>query len=1060
MKRTIGRISPILAALLTLGFLPAVMQAPAGAADPLFAPLRGFEPSGDRVRVAPEEYAATRVDVDRVRKALQAAPAEGSGADLIFGVPRPDGQVERFRVQRTTIMESELAAAHPEITTYAGRGVDNPKLAVALDVTPMGFHAAVRGLGGDGKRGWYVDPAYNRRGATTHLVYRAADLPQNDPPLVEDVVRRPAPSSGQGAAQRPDSTTGAAANVVRRTYRLALLNDPAYADYFGTDNVLAEKVTLINRVNQVYNDLAVRLVLVNPTDDLNLDTAAEATGFDGPCGAARCYSTSQLASCSGSQLTQSRTVLSQLIGAGRYDVGHMLLGKNGGGVAYFGVAGWDDKSGGCSGLATPEGDLFAVDYVAHEIGHQFRANHTFDGTEHSCSGGNRWSGSSVEPGSGSTVMGYAGICHQDDLQKHSDPYFSQRSLSEISSFTSDSIDPIAEVQTISLRDFNTDGDSFVLSYPGADPVTITHGGNYDAADLEGEIEELTGTDVTVAEWAYDPWATYPDYPADTEQPSDAGFQVIFNSDGDNLDVSAAAAVDRPALSVEPGDGDVTAIVGETAQGGAVLNGGVEGPSTGNHAPVVTAPADRTLPVRTPFTLTGSGTDEDDDALTYLWEQNDIGGEVGTDLLSNAKLSGPLFRVFGTASTETDEDALQSPAPGANHPDGSPSRTFPDLAQILAGRTNAKTGNCPTVGPYPTPVPPESLDCFSEFLPNPGYVGTAGSSIPAMHFRLTARDGFVNGAGTAHDDVVLRIDPGAGPFEVDSLASGGTRIGGEPFALTWMVNDTDRLAANVKISMSADGGLTYPTVLSFSTPNDGTHSIRWPNVDVEHARIKIEAVGNYFFDINDADFQIAKDTTAPGTTISSGPAAGGFVLQTSAKVGYLSSQVGSTFVCKLDGLARSCPGGGTTLTGLKPGSHVLSVAARDGAGNLDPSPATRTWANPLDDRVFSHAGGFAKRSLSSTYLGTYAEARRTGATLSRYVWSARKIALVVTKGAGYGAVEVWLDGKRLATVSLAGTTRRQVLVPVKTLTTPTTGKLVIRTTSSKLVRVEGIGVLTN
>lgn len=1056
MKRILGRMSPILGALLTVGFLPAVMQTPADAADPLFAPLRGFELADEKRRVKPRKYAVTRVDLARLRATLRAAPAEGGRAGLVFAVPRPDGRVERFRVQQTTVLEPELAAAHPELATYAGRGVDNPKLSVALDVTPMGFHASVRGP--TGRRGWYVDPAYNRRGTTTHLVYRAAELTQDELPLADQVLRRPS------RVQRPDSTTGAAgAAVVRRTYRLALLNDPTYAAYFGTDNVLAEKVTLINRVNQVYNDLAVRLVLVNPTDDLNLDTAAMATGADGPCGSAPCYSTAQLNRCSGSQLTQSRTVLSQLIGASRYDVGHMLLGKSGGGVAYLGVAGWDDKSGGCSGLATPEGDYFAVDYVAHEIGHQFRANHTFDGAEFNCSGDNRWSGSSVEPGSGSSVMGYAGICHQDDLQKHSDPYFSQRSLAEISGFVSESIDPIAEVQTVSLRGFDEDGDTFVLSYPDADPVTVIRGITYDSAHLEEYIEEMTGADVTVAEWGYDPWATYPVYPANPAEPGDEGFQVVFNSDGDNVDVSTAIAVDRPALSVEPGLGDmadVSAIVGETAQGGAVLNGGMVGPPTGNHVPDVTAPADRTLPVRTPFTLSGSATDEDDDALTYLWEQNDIGGTTGTRLLSNTKLSGALFRIFGTASTETDEDSLESPAPGANHPDGNPSRTFPDLVQILAGNTNAKTGNCPTVAPYPTPVPPATLDCFSEFLPTPGYVGTAGSSAPAMHFRLTARDGFVNGAGIDHDDVVLRIDPGAGPFEVDSLASGGIRTGGEPFALRWMVNDTDRLAENVKISLSADGGLTYPTVLSWSTPNDGSHTIRWPNVDIERARIKIEAVGNYFFDINDADFQIVKDTTPPVTTITSGPPAGGFVVSTSVKLGYASSQVGSTFVCKLDGQTRPCGTTGTTLTDLKPGKHTFSVAARDGAGNLDATPLSRTWAHPLNDRSYTMAGGFKRQWYDGAYLGTYSASRARGATLAKSHWSVRKLAVVVTKRPGFGGIEVWFGGRRLKTIWTNGTARNSVLVSVATFSKPTSGRLILRTTDNRSVRVEGVGVLTN
>ena len=118
-------------------------------------------------------------------------------------------------------------------------------------------------------------------------------------------------------------------------------------------------------------------------------------------------------------------MLGQLIGASNYDVGHIGLGVNGGGVAFLGVVGWDYKGSGCTGLPQPQGDFFAIDYVAHELGHQFAGNHTFNGVQRACSGGNREPGASVEPGSGSSVMAYAGICLQDDLQPHTDPYFSQ-----------------------------------------------------------------------------------------------------------------------------------------------------------------------------------------------------------------------------------------------------------------------------------------------------------------------------------------------------------------------------------------------------------------------------------------------------------------------------------------------------------------------------------------------------------------------------------------------------------------------------------------------------------
>ena len=134
----------------------------------------------------------------------------------------------------------------------------------------------------------------------------------------------------------------------------------------------------------------------------------------------------QLEFCDVPTLGRNRVVLGQLVGASNYDVGHIGLGVNGGGVAYLGVVGADYKGGGCTGLPEPKGDFFAIDYVAHEFGHQYAGNHTFNGVQWNCGGGNRKPSTSVEPGSGSSVMAYAGICRQDDLQPHTDPYFSAK----------------------------------------------------------------------------------------------------------------------------------------------------------------------------------------------------------------------------------------------------------------------------------------------------------------------------------------------------------------------------------------------------------------------------------------------------------------------------------------------------------------------------------------------------------------------------------------------------------------------------------------------------------
>lgn len=795
------------------------------------------------LRVGAEDFEAVRVDLGEVAQALR--------TETFFELPTPDGGVEVFEVQQTQVMEPALAARHPELRTYAGVSVDDPGNRAVIDVTPLGLNASVRGA-----ESYVVQPAYDRRGTTAHAVVRSEDLVRDTPlvepelPQQEDLVSRRSQSDllNQRDGGRPPS-----GEVRLRTYRLALLNDPSYAEYFGTANVLAQKVTLVNRVNQVYgDDFGIRFVLIDETERLNLDTDAEATGPNGPCGGPACFRggtkavPGMLEGCGAPTIGRTRMVLGQLVGAGSYDVGHLVLGTDAGGVAYLGVAGRDYAAAGCTGLSQPRGDVFYVDYVAHEMGHQFAGNHTFDGSQGFC--GANTSDASVEPGSGSSVMAYAGICGKDDLQPHTDPYFSQRTIDEVTRYARSSPGDVVEVQHVSLSGFDSDGDTLTLGYAGQ-TRTVTRGSTYSSSGLARAVRELTGSEVRISNWAFDPYLTSTGSGVGSGgNPDDRGFQVTF-TDSRDPDVGGEHE-DFDLLTVVGGPG-TTAQVGETAQGGPARNGGSPS-ATGNARPVVTAPPARTIPVRTPFRLEGSAVDADGDTVTYLWEQNDRGS--GTDLFSNTKTFGPLFRIFSDNAQVSETDSLQSPSPGQNNATTEPVRSFPDLRQVLRGRTNAATGKCPVV--RGASASDRVRDCYSEFLPTKKYRGAAGKGDRTMHFRLTARDGAVEGGGTSYADVALRVKKTAGPFLVTSHADGQQLRSGQKTVVRWKVNRTRKLAKKVRVLLSTNDGRTWDTVLAKNTRNDGRKRVTIPaGTSAGNAWIMVEARGNYFFDVNDEPFRI-------------------------------------------------------------------------------------------------------------------------------------------------------------------------------------------------------------
>jgi hypothetical protein len=479
------------------------------------------------------------------------------------------------------------------------------------------------------------------------------------------------------------SATGSSTGQLK-TMRLAQSCNGEYANYFGATGsaqvglVLAAFNATLTRCNGIYErDLALHLNLIsNTTDVIYYNPATDP------------YSTTL------SQWNlQLQQTLTSLIGNANYDIGHMFGASGGGGNA------------GCIGCvcvnpatstslakgagitspfdAIPQGDNFDIDYVAHEVGHQLGANHTFSKSLEGY-------GVNKEVGSGITIMGYAGITSQD-VAPHSIDIFHQASIAQIQ----------ANLATKTC------------------PESVT--------------------------------------------------------------------------------------------------------MTANTAPTIDPVSNYTIPVSTPFTLTGSATDAQNDPLTYCWEQNDNSTVSGSgSVASPTKAAGPNWLTFPATVSGT--------------------RIFPKLSTILAGL-------------YVTP-------------PLPG--GDAGANIEALssvsrtlNFRVTVRDNhpYVVGSSigqTAFTDAVVTVTNTAGPFAVTSPNTAITWSAGSAATVTWSVNGTNAGSVNcatVNILLSTDGGQTFPTVLAAATANDGSEVITVPSTEGTINRVKVEAVGNIFFDISNTNFII-------------------------------------------------------------------------------------------------------------------------------------------------------------------------------------------------------------
>ncbi|MEN8166285.1 MAG: reprolysin-like metallopeptidase [Pseudomonadota bacterium] len=361
-------------------------------------------------------YRALSADEGALRQALAAAPLEytsSQGAQI--SLPMPDGTLQRFEVENSPIMAPELAARYPEIQTYRVKGMDDPSASGRLDMTPKGFHGMLTSSSGT----VFIDPdqaggyrSYRKRDYV--LAQKAlTDDPTTPHCLVEDETE---------LAARPAEELAWRIENQRRVYRLAVAATGEYTQFHGgtVSDALTEIIVAINRVNQIYGrDLAVQFVLVSNNDSVIFTdpTNDPYTNDDGLA-----------------MLDQNQTTLDNVIGSINYDIGHVFSTLGGGIAGVGGTCQTSFKAKGVTGRPDPVGDAFYIDFVSHEMGHQMSATHTFNGTTLNCAGVNRISESAVEPGSGSTIMSYAGICGGENLQNFADATFHSMSIQQVVSF--------------------------------------------------------------------------------------------------------------------------------------------------------------------------------------------------------------------------------------------------------------------------------------------------------------------------------------------------------------------------------------------------------------------------------------------------------------------------------------------------------------------------------------------------------------------------------------------------------------------------------------------------
>jgi hypothetical protein len=432
-KKTI--VSLLLAA--TFGLSIAGATPGFGAAQPneiMWRPIeeRSIDQSAKR-DIIPLLYRTVRLDKGALTQALTTAPMEftrPSTENPIIHLPMPDGTMARFRFEESPVVEPGLAAKYPGLKTYRAQGLDDPTATSRFDWLPSGFHAIILTPSGTVR----IDP-YAKGNTTDYITYW-----KNDAATVAQSFE--CHLSELGLSPQLSRPGGALPNVISgtqlRTYRLALAATHEYTVFVDGANsniadVLTVEVQIMNAVNAIFErEVAIRMIIIANN---NLITYAS----DALCGGVPCTNLNDPYTNCNSTLGQNTAVINAVIGKDNYDIGHLLNadfeispgtfeGCGGGGAAFATVCNDDGKGAARTGYVQPS-FIFSI---AHEMGHQFNAHHSWNGC------GAPLDQSNYEVGSGITIMSYAGLCGggQDLVRLGSNlDMFNVKSLEEIIDFS-------------------------------------------------------------------------------------------------------------------------------------------------------------------------------------------------------------------------------------------------------------------------------------------------------------------------------------------------------------------------------------------------------------------------------------------------------------------------------------------------------------------------------------------------------------------------------------------------------------------------------------------------